>query len=161
MGGRRVARTEIELWKRRCHPHGGHCGRGAGGHGQNSGKVDEARKRIVLFDYKTDAIQDGEDADAWAKRLHDDYFHRLVALAKSPCLLQSHKRRVHAVPFPQIITGFSHPQFGIPARDFFPNSALWIQNLNFMRLMEWQNAINELFRMILLYSQLGRLHKIA
>lgn len=45
--------------------------------------VDEFRKRIILFDYKTDAIRDGEDTDAWAKRLHDDYFQQQALYAEA------------------------------------------------------------------------------
>ena len=45
--------------------------------------VDEARKRIILFDYKTDAIREGEDADAWEKRLHDDYFQQQALYAEA------------------------------------------------------------------------------
>ncbi|MBW3091488.1 UvrD-helicase domain-containing protein [Bifidobacterium sp. 82T10] len=42
--------------------------------------VDDEAKRIVLFDYKTDAVRDDERADGkaglerWKQRLHDDYY---------------------------------------------------------------------------------------
>lgn len=45
--------------------------------------VDTATKRIILFDYKTDAIRDGEDKDAWMKRLHDDYFQQQALYAEA------------------------------------------------------------------------------
>ena len=45
--------------------------------------VDETRRRIVLFDYKTDAIRDGEDKDTWMKRLHDDYFQQQALYAEA------------------------------------------------------------------------------
>lgn len=35
--------------------------------------VDDETRSIILFDYKTDRMHDGESADEWAQRLADDY----------------------------------------------------------------------------------------
>ena len=45
--------------------------------------VDETAKHIILFDYKTDAIRNDESADAWEKRLHDDYFQQQALYAEA------------------------------------------------------------------------------
>lgn len=45
--------------------------------------VERESKRIILFDYKTDAVRAGESIDEWARRLHDDYFGQQALYARA------------------------------------------------------------------------------
>ena len=47
--------------------------------------VDDATRSIVLFDYKTDAMRDGErdDPESWCRRLHDDYIGQQALYAEA------------------------------------------------------------------------------